>query len=135
MALVRVPENRTGEFFQQFYDTSAFTFEGVVIDKTQIKNLEKLLRENGYKEKDFLAYWFTGKDMNKEFGLTDTNAYSDDLTFLVIPKYYNVMVKLASGARWFDDIVCNNSIRQNAINGGIMPDYGGLEYLEEDDEE
>ena len=61
--------------------------------------------------------------MNRCYGLTGTNAYQDDLTFVVIPNYYNPIVKLACGARWFDDIVANNSIRQNAINSGAYPDY------------
>ena len=61
--------------------------------------------------------------MNRCYGLTGNNAYSDDLTFAVIPNYYNPMIKLLVGARWFDDIVANNSIRQNAINSGTKPDY------------
>ena len=50
-------------------------------------------------------------------------AYNDDLTFLVIPNYYNVLMKVKLGARWFDDIVANNSIRQNAIVTDCEPDY------------
>ena len=64
--------------------------------------------------------------MNKHYGLTGSNAYPDDITIVVIPEYYNPIVKLQLGARWFDDIVYNNAIRQNAINGGIEPDYGGV---------
>lgn len=124
MALAKVPENREAEFLQEFCDKSMFTFEGLDIsDKKGIKNLEKVLRDTGYPEKHFVAYWFKGEVMNRIYGLTDTNAYPDDLTFLVIPEYYNPIVKLKLGARWFDDIVANNSIRQHGIDTGLEPDY------------
>ena len=124
MALVKVPENREEELLQEFCDSSAFTFEGLdITDKQGMADLEKTLRENGYDKKDFVIYWFKGSVMNRCYGLTGNNAYSDDLTFAVIPNYYNPMIKLLVGARWFDDIVANNSIRQNAINSGTNPDY------------
>ena len=124
MALAQVPENREAEFLQEFCDKSMFTFEGLDIsDKAGMKKLEKLLRETGYNEKHFVAYWFKGSAMNKHYGLTDSNAYPDDLTFLVIPEYYNPIVKIRIGARWFSDIVANNSIRQHAIDTGLEPDY------------
>lgn len=124
MALVMVPENREEELLQEFCDSSAFTFEGLdITDKKGMADLEKTLRENGYEQKDFVVYWFKGSVMNRCYGLTGNNAYSDDLTFAVIPNYYNPMIKLLVGARWFDDIVANNSIRQNAINSGTKPDY------------
>lgn len=124
MALVKVPENREEELLQEFCDSSAFTFEGLdITDKQGMADLEKTLRENGYEQKDFVIYWFKGSVMNRCYGLTGNNAYSDDLTFAVIPNYYNPMIKLLVGARWFDDIVANNSIRQNAINSGTKPDY------------
>lgn len=127
MALIKVPENREKEMLDEFCEHSMFTFEGIEIvgseAKKSLKELEKVLRKSGYKEKDFIAYWFTGSVMNKHYGLTDSNAYPDDLTFLVIPNYYNPMVKISLGARWFDDIVANNSIRQNAIMTDCEPDY------------
>lgn len=58
-----------------------------------------------------------GKDMNIEFGLTGTNRYPDDLTFLAFPLTgLNVsklaLFKLRMGDRWFDDIVDNNLRRE-----------------------
>lgn len=124
MALVKVPENREDEFLQMFCDNSMFTFEGLNIsDKKGMKELEAFLRETGYEKENFIAYYFSGSVMNRCYGLTDNNAYSDNITFVVIPEYYNPMVKLQIGARWFDDIVANNAIRQNAINAGLEPDY------------
>jgi hypothetical protein len=123
MKLIKVPENRT-EMLQEFVDTSAFTFEGIdLTDKKGLKLFEELARENGYKEPEMICYWFKGSFMNEVFGLTGDNAYSDSLTFLVVPNFYHIGIKLGLGARWFDDIVANNSIRQNAINSGQEPDY------------
>lgn len=124
MSLVKVPENREDEFLQMFCDNSMFTFEGLDIsDKAGLKELEKLMRANGYTKKEFIMYHFKGSVMNRCYGLTGNNAYSDDLTFVVIPEFYNPIIKLELGARWFDDIVANNAIRQNAINTGLKPDY------------
>ena len=127
MALIKVPENREKEMLNEFCEHSMFTFEGIDIESKQgrksIKELEKLLRSSGYNEKDFIAFWMKGSVMNKHYGLTGRNAYNEDLTFLVIPNYYNVLMKVKLGARWFDDIVSNNVIRQNALDSGLEPDY------------
>ena len=57
------------------------------------------------------------------YGLTDKNAYDDDLNFLSIDldnwsemgklPFYKMQV----GARWLDDIVDNNKVRQDKIDG------------------
>lgn len=127
MALIKVPENREKEMLKEFCEHSMFTFEGIDIESKEgrksIKELEKLLRSSGYNEKDFIAFWMKGSVMNNHFGLTGRNAYNDDLTFLVIPNYYNVLMKVKLGARWFDDIVASNTIKQNAILTNCEPDY------------
>lgn len=128
MKLATVPENRAMEFFNNFFCNSCFTFEGIDISTTKNKrdfkdNFEKVARMTGYENKELIGYTYTGKMMNNVYGLTDDNAYKDDLTFITIPDYYNPMVKLKLGARWFDDIVANNSIRQNAQVFGLEPDY------------
>lgn len=125
MSLVQVPENKEDEMLQMFCDNSMFTFEGLDIEprKKVSKELEKFFKEAGFEGKNFIAYWFKGSVMNRCYGLTGDNAYPDDLTFVVVPEYYNPIVKLQMGARWFDDIVANNAIRQNAINTGLEPDY------------
>lgn len=113
LVLVKVPENRVDEMLDEFFVTSAFTFEGIdITDKPGMKKLEKELRKNGYTENDILTYHYSGKDMNEKYNLTGDNRYSDDLTFLTIPKFYNPMFKLLVGARWFDDIVDNNMRRE-----------------------
>lgn len=120
LTLVQVPENRTDEFLDQFFNTSAFTFEGIDITNKKSNNqLEKALREAGYDKDEILTYWFTGDVMNSKYHLTGDNAYPDDLTFLVIPEFYNVQFKLLTQARWFDDIVQNNAYRQAEMEGVV----------------
>ena len=127
MALIKVPENREKEMLDDFCEHSMFTFEGLEIEgkdaKESLKELEKLLRATGYKEKDFIAFWMKGSVMNKHYGLSGANAYPDDLTIVVIPNYYNSTVKVKLGARWFDDIVANNVIKQNAVLTNCEPDF------------
>lgn len=128
MKLATVPENRALEFFNTFFCTSCFTFEGIDISTPKHKKefkegFEKVARISGFTEKECIGYVYKGKMMNDIYGLTDDNAYPDDLTFISIPNYYNPIVKLKLGARWFDDIVANNSIRQNAQKFDLDPDY------------
>ena len=64
---------------------------------------------------------FTGADMNAHYGLTDENAYQDDLHFLAFPlNCLDVdklaIVKIRMSDRWFDDIVANNASRQKIID-------------------
>lgn len=123
MILVKVPDSRT-DMLEEFKEKSMLTFEGInIADKKSNKAMEKAFREAGFTKKDFLGYWFKGSVMNEVYGLTGDNAYPDDLIFLVIPDFYNPTFKLACGARWFDDIVANNSIRQNASSCNAEPDY------------
>lgn len=132
MDLISVREKEEVQMFRLFYHTSAFTFEGIDIsNKENMKNFkeqfEKIARETGFTEKKMIGYFYKGSSMNKHFKLTGDNAYPDDLTFVSIPNYYNPIMKLKMGARWFDDIVDNNSIRQRAIDGGIEPDFDWMD--------
>lgn len=127
MALIKVPENREAEMLNEFCENKMFTFEGIDVESTEgmksFKEFEKLAKISGYEEQDFIAYWFKGSVMNKHYGLTGRNAYPDNTTFIVIPSYYNVDVKVKLGARWFDDIVASNSIKQNAVDTKCEPDF------------
>lgn len=127
MVFVKVPENRVAEMLNEFCSNSTFTFEGIDLtgeNGNKFKEqFEELARSTGFKEKDLVGYKFSGKDMNETYHLEGSNAYPDNLTFLSVPNYYNPVVKLKLGARWFDDIVANNAIRQNAEYFGQEPDY------------
>ena len=126
MKLIKVPDDKM-EMLEEFCNNSMFTFEGIDVESDEgqkgLAQFEVEARKAGYEKDEMIGYYFKGKLMNEAYQLTDDNAYQDDLTFLVIPDLYNPMFKLAVGARWFDDIVANNSIRQNAIKGDIEPDY------------
>jgi hypothetical protein len=120
LTLIRVPENKVSEKLDEFFARSAFTFEGIdITDKIGNKKLERAIREAGYEKEEIETWWFTGKDMNEKYHLTDDNAYSDDLVFLVIPDFYNPMFKLMVNARWFDDIVQSNAYREAEKRGMI----------------
>jgi len=126
MKLIKVPNDKM-EMLEEFCKNSMFTFEGIDVESKEgqegLALFEDEARKAGYKKDEMIGYYFKGKLMNEAYQLTNDNAYQDDFTFLVIPDFYNPMFKLAVGARWFDDIVANNSIRQNAIKGDIEPDY------------
>lgn len=116
------------EKFQGFFDNSSLTFEGLDLsdkEKTINEIYEFITEKCGYpKNNPVTWYTFSGRRMNYVFNLTDSNAYSDNLTFLVIPDFYDIGFKLSVGARWFDDIVSNNRILQNSIDFCTSPDFG-----------
>ena len=68
-------------------------------------------------------YVFDGRTMNRMYGLTEKNAYPDSLKFVAIDldnwsQLGNLpFYKMQVGARWLDDIVANNQVRQDKING------------------
>ena len=136
MAIIMVPENREHEFLHEFYKNSYLTFEGINLTNKLINHqLEDFIRKHGYNEKDFILYWFKGTVMNNVFNLTDENAYNDNLIFGVVPNYFNPRAKVALKARWFSDIVDNNSIKQRAIDCGIEPDFDYSKNSEDEDEQ
>ena len=127
MTFVQIPENREREMLQEFCANSVLTFEGIDIKsnkgKDALNKLETLMRQTGFTEKHVVGYWCRGSVINKHFGLTDDNAYSDMLTFLFVPGYHNPEVKQKLCGRWFDDIVSSNRIKQNAQVFGHEPDF------------
>lgn len=109
--------------FERFFSMSFFTLEGIDLSEESVKDIEDFLFAHGYDYSPCLAYRISGKLMNDFYLLTEENAYPEDLNLLVIPNYYDVAAKASCNARWFDDIVCNNRIRQHGIDTGLEPDY------------
>ena len=95
--------------FEEFYNTSIFTWEGMSDDEDNLEAIIKELKLND----DNTIYIYSGKQMNSVYHLNGKSEYPEDLTFVSIKYYYNPMVKLQVGARWFDDIVDNNRWRNN----------------------
>ena len=93
--------------FKEFYNKSIFTWEGMSIDEDNLKAIVKEL-----KLKNPTFYVYSGRQMDGVYGLSGDNAYPSSLTFLSIENYYDPMMKMRVGARWFDDIVDNNRRRR-----------------------
>lgn len=107
---------------RELENKSAFTWEGAV---TTDEALQKIVDD--FKDKTPIKlpvhfYTWSGKLFNEIYGLTDSNAYPNDLHFLSVDldnwsEMGNLpMFKMKVGARWLDDIVDNNEVRQNEIN-------------------
>lgn len=131
MDFVKIPEGRA-DLFLEFMQESMFTIEGIdnkiLNPKTKerkefSKLFDKLARSFGYTGNGLFGYYFNGEFMNQAFGYTGTNAYPDDLGFLVIPDLHIPALKTALSARWFDDIVASNAIKQHAVDEGTDPDF------------
>lgn len=98
---------------------SALTIEGLTEDS--IPDFINWVKEHT-PMKNEIVYVIKGKTMNRVYGLTGKNAYPDDLTIVSIKleDMENSMAVVAPrfeiGARWFDDIVMNNAMRESENN-------------------
>lgn len=95
------------------YDKSAFTLEGLA--KDSISDFVDWLEANTtFTTDELIVYIISGATMNEVYGLKGSNAYSPDLTIVsVVDIEYGPIIfkRFSIGARWFDDIVDNNSRR------------------------
>ena len=104
--------------FDKMYKGSWYTITGAGGDINEWKEgYNKMLADNGIGSVDTWEV-FSGLEMNQRYGLTGSNAYKDDLTFLAFPLDGLDILKLSffkvvNCDRWFDDIVDNNEIREN----------------------
>jgi hypothetical protein len=96
------------EKLKEFEDCSLFTWEGMDDDT---KNLQVIYDHLNLTDENVLYIW-SGKQTNKCYGLTGSNKYPNDLTFVGVWNYYNPIVKLQVGARWWDDCCENNRERE-----------------------
>lgn len=102
---------------------SALTYEGMAIDSpSDFDHVKKVLNQYGVDTKNATFYYIKGKDMNKFYGLTKDNAYSDDFPFVSIDglKFNEALVrfKMMSRGSWMDDLLFNNQETQKEINRG-----------------
>lgn len=104
----------TNQQLEILYKNSAFTMEGLLEDS--IPDLLKWMEEMNALTKETPTVWvFSGKLMNDTYDLTGDNRYPDDLTIVSIMGINQMKVaipRFTIGARWFDDIVDNNKIRE-----------------------
>lgn len=101
---------------------SAFTFEGLMSDDKNLNDLVDFFNEKTNIKIPMKIYHATGEKVNNLYGLTGRNAYPNDLDIVLLPlDNWNElgdlpMIKIQIGARWFDDIVDNNRMRQEKDN-------------------
>lgn len=94
---------------------SALTMEGLAEDS--IIDFINWVKQYTPMKQD-KAYIIKGKTMNEVYSLTGNNAYPDDCTLVAIKledmedSMKVVMPRFQIGARWFDDIVMNNAMRE-----------------------
>lgn len=107
----------------ELYNGSALTFTGVEDSKESISKMIKWLQQYTEVSNPLTINIIKGETMNREYGLTHDNAYPNDLNFISI-KLEDIkdvskilLQRFQVGGRWFDDIVNNNRIRQNEIDG------------------
>lgn len=116
-------EVTTKEQLDELYNGSAFTMEGFDTSKENIKELIEWFNKYGGIKEPLSIFIIKGSVMNNEYGLTKDNAYPNDLNIVSIKlediKEVNRVAfsRFAIGARWFDDVVNNNTERQNRIDG------------------
>lgn len=96
------------------YNNSALTLEGLA--EESIPDFVNWLEENTTFTADNLdVYVIEGSVMNDKYSLYGDNAYPNDLTIVSVIDIDLMKVaipRFSIGARWFDDIVDNNKMRQ-----------------------
>lgn len=109
----------TKEMLDELYSSSALTIEGLA-EESVVDYLDDIEEKCGLKNR--IAYITKGKTMNEVYGLTGTNAYLNELIIVSIKLSDIVNVsplivhRFLIGARWFDDIVDNNLMREEYKN-------------------
>ena len=110
---------------EELANRSAFTWEGMALDEENLTAVAQAFIDNDLvkpETEQMTGYTWSGAVMNALYGLTDENAYPDDLPFLSIDNdsfdgegNLNVF-KMSVGARWLDDIIRNNELNQQALD-------------------
>lgn len=92
------------------YDNDALTFEGLAHES--IDEVIEFLNSRSHINGQIEAYVIKGKVMNDICGLTNDNAYPDDLTIIAFYPSGTVLA-IQVGARWMSDIIDNNAVRED----------------------
>lgn len=103
------------EQLDMLYNDSALTIEGLSEDSIP-DFIEWIEEKTPLKERK--VYVISGEVMNKQYNLTENNAYPNNLTIVSVMSndIKNIgavtIPRFDVGARWFDDIVDNNLRRE-----------------------
>ena len=106
------------------YEDWSLTIEGFAPDEKNLKELLDWVKEfTPLKRED--VYVIAGAVMNREYGLTGTNAYPDKNCTLACVKLADMenpnrvaIPRFQIGGRWFYDIVENNARREEEKRTG-----------------
>jgi len=107
----------TRELFDKLVNTSALTIEGLA-EESIPEFIDWIKQYTDFKKPEVDVYITKGKVMNNFCKLTGNNAYKDDLTIVSVMLddmvNFNTIVgpRFQIGGRWFDDIVSNNTRRE-----------------------
>ena len=109
----------TKEQLDALYNQSALTWEGMCTDEENLSAIKNWLEEHGaiLEDKEPVIHIISGELMNDVYGLSGTNAYSEDLSIISVTDINQAKVTIPRfevGGRWFDDIVDNNTMREEA---------------------
>lgn len=110
---IKINQVTTKEVLDELYNDSALTIEGLNVQS--IEPFMNWVEETaGLKQK--VVYVIYGKVMNTMYGLTEDNAYPDDLRIVAVklsdmvdPEAMIMGRFEVYGARWFSDVVDNNA--------------------------
>ena len=113
-------ENKTKKELDELYEDNSLTFEGTQIEESNLDFLVKWLKEHDciMRTNDF--YIVKGHTMNEIYNLTDDNCYPDTCNILCVKlsDLSNIssicLARFELQGRWFNDIVDNNSRREEA---------------------
>lgn len=111
-------EVKTKKELDELYNCSAFTIEGIRTDEEDINGLINWIKQYSAVSDPLPIHIISGKLMNDEYHLTGNNRYPNDLNIISIKNNdiknldKIIMPRFSIGGRWFDDIVNNNSSRE-----------------------
>lgn len=102
---------------EALYNQSALTWEGLTAAEENFEAVMDWLVNLGaiIEGQEPTFHIITGEFMNAIYGLTDSNAYPNNLTIVSVTNINHMKIALARfgvGGRWFDDIVDNNARRE-----------------------
>ena len=109
----------------ELYKDWSLTIEGLAPDEKNLAELLDWVKElTPLKRED--VYTIEGAVMNREYGLTGTNAYPDKDCTLVCVKLADMehpkrvaIPRFQIGGRWFADICDNNARRERESRSGV----------------
>lgn len=116
---MKVLELKTKEELNKLYNQSALTVIGLEVNNDMFNQFTNWLIEKNalLSNKELIFYVIKGQTMNKIYKLTGDNAYPNDLNIVSVDSdsintFKLILNRFEIGAKWFDDVVDNNALRE-----------------------